>query len=51
MNYYILETIEGDPLNKRVYKAENASQAYRLWLDSPVNRSIVREVILEVIEK
>lgn len=51
MEYFILETIPNDPLNKRVIKVSNVGEAYKLWIQDAVNRKIVKEIELQVIEK
>ncbi len=49
--YFLLEKIENDPLTRRVIPCGNKGQAYRLWLENSVNRIIVKEIELEVVEK
>jgi hypothetical protein len=51
MKYYVLEDIDCDALNKRVYSVHSLSEAHRLWLESPTKRTIVKSVETEVREK
>lgn len=49
--YYILESIEGDSLNKRIIPCKNVGEAYRRWMESPINSIIVKEIEVQVVEK
>lgn len=51
MNYFILEQIPDQPMNMRVIKCSNHAEAYKLWLESPISRKVVKEINLVVVEK